>query len=163
MNRARFAIVAALAVTAAGTSVLAQNPAPKAPEFKSILAGRKVEQAFKGQADIEFVPSSRKNGDTVVTMLKVKNLSAGPIARLRVQETWFDKGGGIVGGSEGSLEKMLEPGGTDTITIQTPWNAKMNGNSWNFSHANGTVKPRKVAALSEGKAPAGGAKAPAKK
>ena len=156
----RFAVVATLVgVSLAAldtTSLLAQQ----APEMKSILAGRKVEQAFKGQADVEFIPSSRKNGETVVTTLKLRNLSTGPISRLRVEETWFDKGGSPVGSSNSVLPKMLEPGGVETMTIETPWNAKMNGNSWTFTHANGTVKPRKVAKFSEAAAPA---KAPAKK
>lgn len=138
----RFAVVATLlGVSLAAPSLLAQ----KAPEMKSILAGRKVEQAFKGQADVEFIPSSRKNGDTVVTTMKLHNMSNGPISRLKVEETWFDKGGSPVGSSNAVLGKMLEAGGTDTLTIETPWNAKMNGNSWTFTHANGTVKPRKVA------------------
>jgi hypothetical protein len=156
----RFAVVATLVgVSLAAldtTALLAQQ----APEMKSILAGRKVEQAFKGQADVEFIPSSRKNGETVVTTLKLRNLSTGPISRLKVEETWFDKGGSPVGSSTSVLAKMLEPGGVETLTIETPWNAKMNGNSWTFTHANGTVKPRKVAKFSEAVAPA---KAPAKK
>jgi len=149
----RFALIAMLL---AGTPLLAQ----KAPEMKPILAGKKVEQAFKGQAEVEFVSSSRKEGDIVVTTMKVKNLSAGPIGRLKVEETWFDKSQTPVATSQGILDKMLEPGAVDTLTIQTPWSAKMNGNSWQFSHANGTVKPHKVAKLD---AAAGAAKAPAKK
>ena len=149
----RFAVIAMLL---AGTPLLAQ----KAPEMKPILAGKKVEQAFKGQAEVEFTSSSRKDGEVVVTTMKVKNLSAGPIGRLKVEETWFDKSQNPVATSQGVLEKMLEPGAVDTLTIQTPWSAKMNGNSWQFSHANGTVKPHKVAKLEEGKT---AAKAPAKK
>jgi hypothetical protein len=157
MIRTRIAVVAALVgVSVAGASLLAQ----KAPEMKSILAGKKVEQAFKGQADIEFVSSSRKDKDLVITTMKVKNLSAGPVSRLKVEETWFDKSQSPVATSQGILEKMLAPGAVDTLTIQTPWSAKMNGNSWQFSHANGTVKPHKVSKVEESKGPA---KAPAAK
>jgi hypothetical protein len=160
MNRARFAIIAALA-TVAGTHLLAQQT-PKAPEFKSVLANRKVQPPFKGQAEVEFMASSKRNGDVVTTTMKVKNLSTGPIQRLTVSETWFDKSNNIVAGGQGSLEKMLEPGTVETLTIQTQWNAKMNGNGWAFTHANGTVKPHKVAKIDETKVPAGG-KAQAKK
>ena len=160
MKRARIAAVATLVgVSLAGPTVLAQQ----APEMRSVLAGRKVEQAFKGQAEVEFVSSSTKSGDSVVTTMKVKNLSNGPIARLKVDETWFDKNQQPVGGSTGILEKMLEPGAVDTLTIRTPWKAGMNGNSWQFSHANGPVKPHKVAKLDEPKPGAAAAKAPAKK
>jgi hypothetical protein len=162
MNRARFAIVAALAATVAGTHLLAQSG--KAPEFKSILANRKVEPPLKGQVEVDYTqPVTKRNGDVVTTTVRVRNISQGPIARLTVAETWFDKGGSIVAGGQGYLEKILNPGASDTVTIQTPWNAKMNGNSWNFTHANGTVKPHKVAKIDETKAPAGGAKTQAKK
>jgi hypothetical protein len=165
MNRARFAILAALATaTVAGTTLLAQNPAPKAPEFKSILAGRKVDPPVRGQAEVDYVqPVTKRNGDVVTTTVRVKNTSSAPIARLTVAETWFDKGGAIIAGGQGYLEKMLDPGAIDTITIQTPWNAKMNGNGYNFTHANGTVKPRRVPKLDDAKAPAAGTKTQAKK
>jgi hypothetical protein len=147
MNRARIAAVATLVgVSLAGPSLLAQ----KAPEMKPILAGRKVEPPIKGQAEIEFQqPATKRNGDVVTTTIRVKNVSAGPIARLSISETWFDKGQTQVASSQGALDKPLDPGAVDTVTIQTPWNAKMNGNSWQFSHANGTIKPKRVAKVED--------------
>ena len=66
----RFAVVATLVgVSLAAletTTVLAQ----KAPEMKPLLAGRKVEQAFKGQADVQFIPSSRKNGGSAMRLYR---------------------------------------------------------------------------------------------
>ncbi len=150
MNRARIAALATLVgVSLAGPALVAQ----KAPEMKPILAGRKVEPPIKGQAEIEFTqPSTKRNGDVVTTTIKVKNVSTGPIARLTIAETWFDKGQQQVASSQGSLDKPLEPGAVDTVTIQTPWNPRMNGNSWQFSHANGTVKPKRVPSLTDAKA-----------
>lgn len=161
MIRARIAVVATLVgASLAGTSLLAQT----APEMKSILAGRKVEPPIKGQAEIDFLqPVTKRNGEVVTTQIKVKNTSAAPIARLTISETWFDKGQAQVASGQGALDKALEPGAVDTVTIQTPWNAKMNGNSWQFSHANGTIKPRRVPKLEDGKASTMAAKAPAKK
>ena len=164
MNRARFAAVATLVGASLagvpGSHLLAQ----KVPEFKSVLAGKKIEPPFKGQADVEYIqPVTKRNGDTVVTTVKVKNASSGPIARLKVAETWFDKGGNIVGGGESSLDKPLAPGAVDTITIQTPWSAKMNGNGFNFSHANGSVKLKKVKSLDEPTAKTAAAKPAGKK
>jgi hypothetical protein len=45
------------------------------------------------------------------------------------------------------------------ITISTPWNKDMKSNNYNFSHANGTVKPQKVAKLEVPKDPAAAAAA----
>ena len=53
----------------------------------------------------------------------------------------------------------LEPGEVQTVKIETPYNAKMSANNYNFSHANGTVKPHNVAKLTAG----GDAKEPAAK
>ena len=150
MNRTRFAVVATLVgasfASVTGSRLLAQ----KAPEFKSVLAGKKVAPPFKGQADVEYVqPVTKKNGDLVVTTIKVKNMASGPIARLKVTETWFDKANNIVGAGEGTLEKPLAPGEVETIVIQTLCTAKMNGNGYNFSHANGLVKPKRVKALDD--------------
>ena len=147
MIRARIAVVATLVgVSLAGPSLLAQT----APEMKPILAGRKVEPPLKGQGDVEYVqPVTKRNGEVVTTTIRVKNVSAAPLARLSVTETWFDKANGIVAASSGALDKPLDPGAVDTITIQTPWSAKMNGNGYNFVHANGLVKPRRVAKLED--------------
>jgi hypothetical protein len=147
MNRSRIAVIATLVgVSFAGPSLIAQT----APEMKPILAGKKVEPPIKGQAEIEFTtPATKRNGDVVTTNIKVKNVSAAPIARLSISETWFDKGQAQVASSQGALDKPLNPGAVETVTIQTPWNAKMNGNSWQFSHANGTIKPKRVAKLED--------------
>ena len=164
MNRSRIAVAATLvSLSLAGPSLLAQ----KAPEMHSILAGKKVDPPVKGQAEVDFTsPVTKRNGDVVTTNIRVKNTSTGPIARLTVAETWFDRGQALVATSQGSLEKPLNPGAVETVTIQTPWSAKMSGNSWQFSHANGTVKPRRVPKVEdtskEGAAKAA-APAPAKK
>jgi hypothetical protein len=36
------------------------------------------------------------------------------------------------------------PGEVINVTLTTPFNARMQNNSYNFVHANGNVKPKKV-------------------
>ena len=55
----------------------------------------------------------------------------------------------LVSGGKGFINGLLQPGEVKTIEIQTPYDAKMNANSWNFSHANGPVKPHQVKALDD--------------
>src|SRR4051812_48994665 len=148
MTRARFAVEAALVGAGiAPGGLIAQT----APEFKQVLAGKKVEPPIKGQADLEFTqPVTKKNGDNVVTTIRVKNVASAPISRLKVAETWFDKAGNIVAAGEGTLDKPLAAGAVDTVTITTPFQqGKMNSNSWNFSHAYGTIKPKRVSKLDD--------------
>jgi hypothetical protein len=118
--------------------------------LQSILAGKKFTPPLKGEANIEFTqPTPKREKDMVVTTLQVKNISNGPIARLTVDETWYDKTGGLVTGGKGQINGLLQPGEVQTIKIETPYNAKMNSNNYQFTHVNGTVKPHKVKSFDE--------------
>ena len=64
-----------------------------------------------------------------------------------VAETWYDSAGAIIAGGRGVINGLLQPGEIQTITIETPYSAKMKSNNWNFTHAHGTVKPTKVKSL----------------
>jgi len=158
MIRARFAVAATLVTTtiyAGGLAAQAPAPAPaaptvQAPEMHPILAGRKFTPPVKGEATVEFMqpvtkPLAGKN--LVVTTIKVRNAMQAPIARLMVAETWYDGGGAIVAGGRGAISGLLGPGEIGTITIETPYSAKMKSNNWNFTHANGTVKTARVKVL----------------
>jgi hypothetical protein len=160
MNRARVIIAATLLSTAMSAgAVLAQV---QAPEMKPILAGRKFTPPLKGEALIEFTqPVTKRNGEKVVTTIKVRNNALAPVARLQVSETWYDKGGAIVAGGKGVIAGLIQPQEIQTITIETPFNAKMSSNNWNFTHANGTVKVAKVKTLEAPKDPAAPATPPA--
>jgi hypothetical protein len=147
MHRARYAFAATLVTLFTGT-LLAQT----APPMTSVLAGKKLTPPIKGQADVDFVkPVSKREKDMVVTKIQVKNMSAQPIPRLTITETWYDAGGATVAGGKGTINGLLQPGEVQTITIETPFNAKMKANNWNFSHANGTVKPHQVTKLGDEK------------
>jgi len=97
---------------------------------------------------------TKREKDMVVTKIQVKNTSNAPIPRLTITETWYDAGGASVGGGKGAINGLLQPGEVQTIVIETPYNAKMKANNYNFSHANGTIKPHKVAKFGDEKEPA---------
>jgi hypothetical protein len=144
MTRARL-IVAATLVSASFVAAHAQTPA--APPMTSVLAGKKFTPPFKGTAEVDFTkPVSKNDKGMVTTTIMVKNNAPGPILRLTVDETWYDAGGGLVTGGKGVINR-LEPGEVGTIKIETPYNAKMKANNYNFSHANGAVKPHPVPKL----------------
>jgi hypothetical protein len=155
MNRARL-ILAATLVGASLVAAHAQTPA--APPMTSVLAGKKFTPPFKGQADVDFTkPVSKNEKGMVTTTIMVKNNAAGPLLRLTVDETWYDAAGGLVTGGKGIINR-LEAGEVGTIKIETPYNPKMKANNYNFTHANGTIKPHAVAKLT-----AAGEKEPAAK
>ncbi len=143
MKCARFAGAAILGASLLAGAASAQQP--QAPDLKPILAGKKFTPPFRGQADVEIKqPVTKREKDMVVTRIDVKNMMDAPIARLTVDETWYDKEGNTVAGGKGMINGLLQPGEVQTLTISTPYNPKMAQNNWNFSHVNGTVKPKKV-------------------
>jgi hypothetical protein len=146
MNRARLTFAATLVgASLVAPAVFAQTP--QAPPMTSVLAGKKFTPPFKGQADIDYTkPVTKREKEMVVTTIMVKNNTPAPLLRLTIDETWYDKAGGLVTGGKGVVNR-LEPGEVGTVKIETPFNAKMSANNYNFSHANGTVKPHSVPKL----------------
>lgn len=165
MNRARFVFAAALVGAGlVGVSVLAQTP--QAPLLTPVLAGKKFTPPIKGNAAVDFAkPARSRDKDLVIEKIQVKNMSNAPIARLTIDETWYDKSGATVGGGKGAFNGLLQPGEIQTIIVETPYNPKMSANQYRFSHANGGVTPRQVNKFEEaGKEPeAKTAAAPKKK
>ncbi|MGE0448007.1 MAG: hypothetical protein AB7Q29_00305 [Vicinamibacterales bacterium] len=150
MNRARVALAATFvsATMLAGGAFAGQSQGP----LKPVLTGKKIVPPLRGEATIEFTQPVTKplpGKSLVQTVIKVRNASDEPIARLMVAETWYDGSGAIVAGGRGVINGMLQPGEIQTITIETPYSARMKSNNWNFTHANGTVKPAKVKTLEE--------------
>lgn len=103
--------------------------------------------AIKGAADVGFTPPNTKVvGTSVVTIIKVKNLSKGDIAGLRIDEYWYDKAGETLPGGSKTVA-MLAPGAVATVEIKTPRNPKMFKNSYQFSHSGGQVNAKSMAKI----------------
>jgi len=156
MIRARYAVAATIVgVSFVCATVFAQQPAPTAPPMTSVLAGKKFSPPLRGEANIEIVKTpTRREGTTLITKIVVKNTSAAPIPRLKVAETWFDKDGNMIPGGEAVINGLLQPNEVQTLEIRTPVNLKMAQSQLQFSHANGTVKPKAVKSLDAPKEPA---------
>jgi hypothetical protein len=142
MIRARYLLAATVtSASLIGASVIAQTP----PPMTSVLAGKKFTPPAMGPVEVDFTaPKTARVKDMVVTKIMVKNTMTKPIARLTIDETWYDKSGATVTGSKGIVNGLLQPGEVQTIVIETPFNPKMSANNYNFTHANGSVKPHKV-------------------
>jgi hypothetical protein len=163
MIRARSLFAATLIGASLGGVALAQAPAPK---FTPILGGKEFTPPVRGKVDVEFTrPVTKREKDMVITTLSVKNVSTGPIARLVVEEIWYDKAGEVIGGGRGAINGILAAGKVETITIQTPYNSRFNANNYKFTHANGSVEPKRVDKMvdPDAEAKAAAAKAATKK
>ncbi len=164
MNRARLASAALVVGSMAWTGAVIAAQATQAPPMQSVLAGKKFTPPIRGEALVEIVQPVTKaqpGKNIVQTTIKVRNASQAPIARLQVTETWYDKGGTVVASSRAAINGLLQPQEIQTMTIETPYSAKLSSNNWNFTHANGTVKIAKVKSLDPPKDGAAAAAPPA--
>lgn len=148
------AVTLASVVCLGGLTASAQTSAPApaqppAPDLKPVLAGKKFTPPVRGDAQIDFLRTpTRRDGNTLVTKIQVKNTSNAPIARLTIDETWYDKSNNLIPGGKGVINGLLQPGEVQTIEIRTPVNPNMSSSMLQFSHANGTVpKPHPVKSL----------------
>jgi hypothetical protein len=138
-----WAALAGPSVFAQATQPTAQPAAPARPKFVTPVKGVAEVGFLKPVVKVEDVKGpDGKVEKMVVTTMKVKNLSAGAIAGLRVDDYWYDKAGGLLPGDSQRLRQPLLPGEVATIVLRTPKNAKMDRNSYQFSHANGQVKTK---------------------
>ena len=122
----------------------AQTPAPAAPAAQTAAPRNRI-SPYRGDATVEFTkPVSKRNGANNVTTMTIKNTSPGPLAGFRLEESWSDKTGNLAGGDVYRHPKPFMPGEVINVTLTTPFNTRMQSNSYNFIHANGNVKPRSV-------------------
>ena len=154
MTRACLAVVAAFVVSAGAGSLLAQaqtqtpTQTVQPPPMTAVLAGKNFTPPVRGEALVEYTaPATKRSNEMVVTRVVVKNASAAPIARLSIEETWYDKENAVLTAGKGTLSVILQPGEIQTIVIETPFRPGMNANQFQFSHGNGTVKPTRVPKL----------------
>ena len=135
--------VAAIALLLAPAAFAGQAPTAAAPAAPA--APRKLISPVRGEAQVEYTkPNTKVAGTEVVTVIMVKNVSSSPIAGFKLEESWIDKAGTLSGGDTYRHPKPFMPGEIITVTLRTPKNTRMASNSYNFSHANGTVKPKSV-------------------
>ena len=151
------ALAAACALIIAPAAFAGQKPKPApapAPAAAPTAAPadpaapRKLISPQRGEASVEITkPNTQVKGADVITVIQVKNTSASPIAGFKVEENWYDAGNTAIGGDVYRHTKPFMPGEIITVTLKTPKTPKMKTNQYQFSHANGTVKPKSVAKL----------------
>ena len=105
----------------------------------------KLVAPVRGEAELGYTkPAVKNDGKFITTTMKVKNLSSGAIAGLKIDEFWYDKDGNPVTGSQPfRWRKPLQPGEVIEVVLKTPMinKALMNRNQYKFEHANGKIKP----------------------
>ena len=122
---------------AAKAAPTAGTPAPATPA--------KWLKPVKGTAYVEVIRGSvKKVGPDIVTVLKIRNMSAGAISLLKVDEYWYDKKMKIVTGDSQPYRKPFNAGDVIEITMKSPSKPDLYRSQHAFSHANGAVSAKQV-------------------
>jgi hypothetical protein len=165
MKRFAFASSVIVLLAFGAVSVLAQAKPAQAPAAKATTqqapaakatptttqqapaAPAKFIKPLKGTADIQFIQMpSKKVGSDIVTVLKIKNLSTAPVALLKVDEYWYNKANppAVITGDSEAWRKPFMPGEVIELTMKSPWKAEVGASQYQFSHAGGQVKLKRV-------------------
>lgn len=151
MSRSALTVLAAVSssLLLIGSTVLAQpkpaSPAPATPGQAAPAAKARWVPPVRGTATIGMIrPVTRvekgEKGMEVVTRFKIKNMSAGSIALLRIDEYWYDKQGQMLPGATERIRKPILPGEVIDVVLRVPKNDRFFQNQYKFSHANGEIK-----------------------
>jgi len=125
-----------------------QPPAPAKPAGTAPAAPAKWVAPIKGMVHIEIVKgASKKVGNDVVTITKIKNVSDGAIALLRLDELWYNKDRQQVTGDTQTIRRPLMPGEIIEITTKSPYKPNLSQSQLMFTHANGKVDVKAVKAF----------------
>ena len=147
-----FGAVSVLAQSKAQTPAAkpAQAPATSAAPTtaqQAPAAPAKFIKPLKGTADIQFIQMpSKKVGTDIVTVLKIKNLSTAPVSLLKVDEYWYNKANppAVISGDQEAYRKPFMPGEVIELTMKSPYKADIGASQYQFSHAGGQVKLKRV-------------------
>ena len=147
MNRSAFAPAVALLFAAVATTAFAQAK-PAAPTTAAPAQKAKFAMPLKGDAAIQVIPGNSRfdaKAKEVLTTYKIKNMSAAPIAALKIEEFWYQDKKMVSSDTQRYL-KPFQPGEIIEMTTHAPATGNPSGWSKNavFTHANGKVIPKAV-------------------
>ena len=145
VSRAILALTTAIGILSVASLAFSQTQATGQTAKPETSGQVKWVNPVRGTVQIQYTkPQTKRVKDQVVTTITVKNVSNGPIARLKVEEFWWDKNNNPVASNQDFSRKPVMPGELVTFTLTTPYAPGMNANTYKFSHAYGNVDPKVV-------------------
>jgi hypothetical protein len=128
------------------------TPAVATAAPSAAVAKARMANPVKGTAYVEVIQGPpKKIGGEMVTVSKVKNVSNGPIAGLRVDEYWYNQKLVQVTGDTQRVRAPIAPGEIVEITTKSPIKPDLYKSTLMFNHANGKVTATGVKKFTEDK------------
>jgi hypothetical protein len=158
MNRSAFAPALTLLYCFAALSSAAAQAKPAVTQAKATVAATPAPAAkagfvtpLKGEGTVLVLQGTSKYDPKlkeVTTTYKVKNTSSAPIAMLKMDEYWYEKGK-MVSTDTQRYKQPFQPGEVIEMTTHAPAGANPVGWSKNLtlSHANGKITAKAVKAF----------------
>ncbi len=142
-NRQALLALAGVVLLASGmaTTVAAAQAAP----VQQPAAPARLAPPVRGTAELGYTqPVTKNDGKFLVTTMKIKNMTNGSIAGLKIDYILYDKGANPVTGDTFRSRKPVQPGEVIDVVLRAPVNKAAVRDAYNFTHANGDIKPKLV-------------------
>ena len=147
MDRSTFAPALTVLFCAALVSGVFAQAQSAAPTTLSSATRTKWVAPVKGIATIQVIKGDTKRvKNELVTSFKIKNVSNGAIALLRIDEYWYDASQQpkLVTADTQRYMKPLNPGEIIEMTTRSPAKPGAARSQVAFTHANGKIDPKLV-------------------
>lgn len=162
-------LACALTAAACGGSApeeaeVAADEGPAAPSAEAIAAANRLTSRLgddvtlvptvRGLAEIGYTePEADRDGNFIVTRMRVKNLAENAIAGFQIDEFWFDGDGNTVTGDSVRFREPLLVGQVVDIELRVPRTRGMNSSNYEFSHQNGEIKATQLEEIEDPEPP----------
>ena len=114
-------------------------------EIRDLIENQSGESSLvatiRGPGQIGYLqPRSRRNGNEMITTVRVQNNSTGALAAFKMDEFWYDRDGETVTGGSFRMQKPFMVGEVIEIELRVPRTSRMDRSNYEFSHKNGVIE-----------------------
>ena len=118
--------------------------AVQGPTMRELLESEgdsRLVATMRGPGQIGYLPPvTRREGNAIVTVFRIKNISTGALAGFKVDEFWYDSDGETVTGDSHRMRRPFLVDEVVEITLRVPRDSRMDRSNYEFSHQNGVVE-----------------------
>ena len=118
--------------------------AVQGPTMRELLESEgdsRLVATMRGPGQIGYLPPvTNREGNAIVTVFRIKNISTGALAGFKVDEFWYDSDGETVTGDSHRMRRPFLVDEVVEITLRVPRDSRMDRSNYEFTHQNGVVE-----------------------
>ena len=118
--------------------------AVQGPTMRELLESEgdsRLVATMRGPGQIGYLPPvTSREGNAIVTVFRIKNISTGALAGFKVDEFWYDSDGETVTGDSHRMRRPFLVDEVIEITLRVPRDSRMDRSNYEFTHQNGVVE-----------------------